>query len=175
VRFVLKLKENPLRKALRYGLWLLIIGIVIVTAINIGSAIYKQQSKELLREAELATGRLIESPARAAESYKTLAEASKRYPKRDNLKVGLALAHYRMGNNTEALAMLPKTLNTTQEKLIGAMIEAKAGEHERVAELIKDIEPEKLSAAEKRIYDDARSAVEANAPLKQWIDLLKNK
>lgn len=116
---------------------------------------------------------LNEPDTLAQRAYAELKDIAAKYPDRAEIKAFLAFAHYRLGNVTEALTVLPETLPSPRAQLIAVVIYTKAGQYERASEIAKEIPQERLNAAEVEMYKAADSQLQANTPLRQLFDILK--
>jgi|GEM_PF-2088630 hypothetical protein len=141
--------------------------------ISRAAALDKALGGNLLLEAQSAYWQLISYDCDAKPLYETLKRAVARYPDRRDVALSMALAHYRLGNLTDAINMLPQEPASPREKLVCAYLWAKAREFNKAGAIVSQIETGKLSPSELALYKNTLSLLQADAPLERWIKLLK--
>lgn len=114
--------------------------------------------------------RLLDMDIEPKADYETLKKISARYSGRNFPQALLALAHYRAGNVTDALLTLPKEPNDAREKLICAVVLAKAGQNTKAGGYLREISPAQLTQGESELYQTTLKQLQEAAPLKQLMD-----
>ncbi len=139
-------------------------------------ALAKALPQNVLVAAQRAYWQLLANPedkGTIEEAYQTLKAAAQKHPSRSEIAAVLALAHERLGNLTDALLALPASPATQREKLIGAVITAKANQFEKAKKLFAEIDEKKLTSAERALYNEAAQKLQANAPLQRLFDFIQ--
>lgn len=128
--------------------------------------------KNALVELESLTPRLLDENIEPRKEYEKLTQIYERYGQRREVKTLMAYAHCRLGNLTDALLALPQDPTTPRQKLLCAVILARAGQNDKAAAWLKEVPPNSLSGTENELYEDTQKRLQASRPLQQIIETI---
>jgi hypothetical protein len=116
---------------------------------------------------------LLYDDSPSAQIYRELTGPIAEYKTREEYATTLALAHYRIGNLTDALLAMTATPRSPEGKLVKGLLLAKAGQYEPAADLLKQVNQSQLLPAENRLYQTATKLLQGSSPVQRWLELLK--
>lgn len=128
--------------------------------------------KNALVELESLTPRLLDENIEPRKEYEKLKQIYERYGQRREVKTLMAYAHCRLGNLTDALLALPQDPTTPRQKLLCAVILARAGQNDKATAWLKEVPPNSLSGTENELYEETQKRLQSSGPLRQIIQTI---